>query len=553
MSIKKKVLLLLIFSSVITFGILGAVFYNSLTALQNRVIQISDKEITQYKKDRLKRAVENEVVLLQAMYRKYMPQAEKEAVYELVKDIVKNSKYDEGIYFFAYKYDGTKVAWPQNPIEEETANMMNWKDLDGTFVIKEFNNAAKKNGGFVTYSVPGKDSGEKEQMVTYVKPLPEVDIYIGAEMYASSLEKEANITKLVMKGEEQKVTFNMIYGTLIILLFIIISYTLLFRRFTINVNTIKEFLERMKSGDMSHRVDIKSKDEMEEIGRYLNEAGIILEKVSSEMKREANLFDDSIKEVKKGNEALMKQGVMQSGELNEALKSAEKAEFIIDNSILKSGEAKNISMDAKEKFEAILKTSEALIQAIYVIIESYKKVEGASLIVEDVAFHTNILSLNAAVEAAKAGTGGKGFAVVAVEMKHLATACRKSSYDVKHLMSETFGKIDEGKKMAEGTIENIRKILEETASIYETMVNVNSFANEEKKVIETVNSSLIRLNDSLYKGMEIAEVAVSNAQVLQERGTEVSKHLEFFRSETEDDILFGHMEKLIGDDLEEKK
>jgi methyl-accepting chemotaxis protein len=135
--------------------------------------------------------------------------------------------------------------------------------------------------------------------------------------------------------------------------------------------------------------------------------------------------------------------------------------------------------------------------------------------IEQIAFQTNILSLNAAVEAATAGEAGKGFAVVAGEVRNLANKSAESAEMIKELVNQANEKTNDGKSTSQNMIKNfteLNKLIEDTVVLVE---DVAVSTNEQRDGIEQINRTITTVNQMTEENKNIASETNELAEGLE--------------------------------------
>ena len=138
-------------------------------------------------------------------------------------------------------------------------------------------------------------------------------------------------------------------------------------------------------------------------------------------------------------------------------------------------------------------------------------INEAITVIDQIAFQTNILSLNAAVEAATAGEAGKGFAVVAQEVRNLATRSAEAAREIKAIVENATKKADLGKKISEDMISGYKTLNEDIIKTIDLIKGVESSSKEQLAGIEQINHAINSLDQQTQQNAQIASQTYSVA------------------------------------------
>ena len=131
-------------------------------------------------------------------------------------------------------------------------------------------------------------------------------------------------------------------------------------------------------------------------------------------------------------------------------------------------------------------------------------INDAISVIDQIAFQTNILSLNAAVEAATAGEAGKGFAVVAQEVRNLASRSAEAANEIKALVSNATTKAHSGKKISDEMIDGYTNLNESISKTLVIISDVETASKEQQMGIEQINDAVNKLDQQTQQNATIA-------------------------------------------------
>ena len=138
------------------------------------------------------------------------------------------------------------------------------------------------------------------------------------------------------------------------------------------------------------------------------------------------------------------------------------------------------------------------------ITEQVTLINEAISVIDQIAFQTNILSLNAAVEAATAGEAGKGFAVVAQEVRNLASRSAEAAKEIKDLVESATTKAGLGKEISANMIEGYDELLENITGATERISEITSASKEQEAGITQINDAITQLDQQTQKNAQVA-------------------------------------------------
>ena len=131
-------------------------------------------------------------------------------------------------------------------------------------------------------------------------------------------------------------------------------------------------------------------------------------------------------------------------------------------------------------------------------------INEAITVIDQIAFQTNILSLNAAVEAATAGEAGKGFAVVAAEVRNLASRSAEAAKEIKDLVQNATVKANQGKEIAGNMIDGYKQLNENISQTINLISDIQNASKEQLLGIEQINDAVTQLDQQTQQNAAVA-------------------------------------------------
>lgn len=161
--------------------------------------------------------------------------------------------------------------------------------------------------------------------------------------------------------------------------------------------------------------------------------------------------------------------------------------------------------------------------------------------IEDIAFQTKILALNATVEAARAGTAGKGFAAVANEVRNLASKSAEASKSTAVLIEESVQAVDRGTKLADETARTLTEVVESARQVVAVSDKISQASSEQAASIVQVTQSVNQISGIVQNNSATAEESAAASEELSGQAQMLRNLVKQFRLKEHEDIDKKHM------------
>ncbi|MFX1738174.1 methyl-accepting chemotaxis protein [Paraburkholderia sp. A1RI_3L] len=295
------------------------------------------------------------------------------------------------------------------------------------------------------------------------------------------------------------------------------------------VNRALSLAEAVAQGDLTHRLEGDSDDE---IGRLLGALKRMTENlhgIVAKVRKGTETITMASREVASGNMDLSSRTEQQASALEQTAAAMEELTSTVkqnaDNAREANQVASNASVIASRGGEAVNR----VVDTMSAINESSRKIVDIISVIEGIAFQTNILALNAAVEAARAGENGRGFAVVAGEVRSLAQRSAVAAKEIKTLIQDSVSHVDNGSKIVEEAGATIREVVTSITHVTAIVSEMSSSSQEQSDGIEQINHAVTQMDQVTQENAALVEESAAAAQALRDQAAQLTDMVAAFK------------------------
>jgi methyl-accepting chemotaxis protein len=550
MTIKTKILALSIITVLVSTIALATLNVVKINSLSRDNIEATRERLIEAKKQELKHYTDLAHTAIKSLLNGT------DNVDDVVKRLTDLRFGDDG-YFFAYSEEGVVTAHAKASLIGK--NLLNLKSKNGVAIIKELINAAKSGGGYVVYDWPKLNQEGQFNKLGYAIWIPELKWMLGTGFYIDDIDE----TIAEMEAIQAKEIGSTIASTLLvsaIIAAVLIAFSLAL------INTIVKPLQHITSslndiarndGDLTQRLDVTSQDELGSLSSAFN---LFIEKVHTLVKKTAETAEAVTQSATKSNQ--LSQQITESVEhqrqqtdmvataMNEMTHAAEDVSANASEAAASANTANKTCGNAKEVVFKGVDSVKSLVNEVgkaSEVINDLKDNVGEIVTVLDVirgiAEQTNLLALNAAIEAARAGEQGRGFAVVADEVRTLASRTQDSTQEIQNMIERLQTGSDQAvdvmlssRDVGEQTLvhstsagNSLDEIADSVNAINEMNAQIANSAKEQNTVGSSINNNIVKILTESDKTAQAATESQETVSVLAANASDLSKLIGQFK------------------------
>ncbi|UIN54653.1 methyl-accepting chemotaxis protein [Pseudomonas kribbensis] len=481
-----------------------------------------------------------------------------EARAQVIK-LLSSIKYGKDGYFFGYDSETVRLFKANDP-EGVGKSFKDNRDPNGVYVNRDLVKVAKDGTHYLQYSSPLP--GNAQVLVPklgYTEYLAKWDMAVGTSVNLDGIEAQVAVVEAKVQERMQGVVLSIVGVAVVVLLVIAAAGMLL-------ANTILRPLTLMKAnlddiaageGDLTRRLTITSQDELGELAgsfnRFVDKIHGLVRQITEMTSQLTGLVTQVSDQAQRSDQAMERQRHetdQVATAINEMSAAAQEVAKSAQNAAVAAQQTDEEGQTAKRVVAGSIKQIHALVDDIRssgVSLDSLQQdvssIVGVLGVIRSIAEQTNLLALNAAIEAARAGEAGRGFAVVADEVRALASRTQISTQEIQgmidRLQAGTQSAVEAMRRSSEagdGTSVQANQAgasLDAMADLIATINSMNaqiaSAAEEQTAVAEEINRSVHQIAVAVDNVADETQLGAQTSRSLAELGQRLGKLVGQFR------------------------
>ena len=284
------------------------------------------------------------------------------------------------------------------------------------------------------------------------------------------------------------------------------------------------------AGDLTRRITADYHGVFGQLKTDVNATADRLTEVVSRIKHAVGEIGTAAAEVAAGSDDLSQRSEQQAAGLERTAVSLHQMADTVRQNAASAQQANQLAAEARDVAISGGQIVVDTVTAMGRIESSSQKIEDIMGMINEIAFQTNLLALNAAVEAARAGEAGRGFAVVADEVRNLAQRSAQASKEIKGLIAESSSEVSAGADLVKSAGNALSGIVGSVRQVADIVAEIATASGEQSAGIQSVTVAVAKIDETTQQNAALVEESSAAALSLEEQARHLSDLIEFFKT-----------------------
>lgn len=465
---------------------------------------------------------------------------------------LRDLRFSTAGYFFIYDFDGLNVFHAVNLAQEGT-NQINKTDPNGTKTTVGLIDAARSGDGYSTYVIAKPGTSRLEPKISYSAVVPGTNWVLGTGAYIDDID--AVVAEYQQKAEEDMLDKALLLLMVSLALIIVTAMGVIYlaHRMVAPIQNMASNLNDIAKGegDLTKRLAVSGEDEIAQLGRSFNLFVDKLQTIISDVAKATQKVNSAASAIHSQTQMMSSQLVSHNNETDQVVTAitemsstasevAQNTTQVAEATQAATGDVANAQrcVDASlEEIASLMSQINTAAGSIQSLSEQSQKINSVLSVIGGIAEQTNLLALNAAIEAARAGEQGRGFAVVADEVRSLASRTQASTLEINEMLSELHKLVaqavkamDESQHSCVRSVDSSRAISDSLGSVTSAVTAINDMstqiataATEQSSVTEEINRNVYAIQEIVNELLHASEDAANVSMTVSQEGRNLDK------------------------------
>jgi methyl-accepting chemotaxis protein len=304
----------------------------------------------------------------------------------------------------------------------------------------------------------------------------------------------------------------------------------LFRAFQNLTDSMKqqaEVLDKLAAGDYTVSIDMRSEEDR--VNKSIQTLCDKTREALMQVHMVAGQVSLGSEQIAQASTSLATGSTEQAATIEDFSGRIDRVKQAAENNAQQAAETYNSSREASELMQRSVNDMTAMLDAMDSISDMSSEISKVIKVIDDIAFQTNILALNASVEAARAGQHGKGFAVVAEEVRNLAAKSAEAAKETAVLLERSVANVDAGNIIVKRVSEGLKAVDELTMKNAGAVEAINADSHRQSEMMEEINEGIAQISSVVQLNSATAEETAAAAQEMNAQSTILKESVNRFR------------------------